>query len=122
MAMMKAPAHLGQDGRKLWLDLVSDFGITDAAGLVLVTTVAECLDQMRAAQLLISEHGVVLVGKTGDLRSNPASKVFSDSRAGMLSALRALNIDLEPAKAVGHPIGLPAAPKKGKGNGRAAAH
>jgi phage terminase small subunit len=56
----KPPKHLKRDGRKLWRELVEEYSITDAAGLALVTTAAECLDRMRAAQVAIEEHGEVV--------------------------------------------------------------
>ena len=104
--MLKAPSHLGPDGRTLWRSIVADYAISDAAGLTLVTTVCECLDRMRQAQVLIEEHGACIVSDDGTLRSNPAAKVELDSRNGMLAAMRQLNLDLEPQRDhPGRPVG-----------------
>ena len=103
--MLRAPKHLKPDGRKLYRDLVTEYGITDAAGLALVTTAAECLDRMRAAQVAIEQHGEVVTDRYGQVKVNPAAVLEKDSRAGMLSALKALNLDLEPLQQVGRPPG-----------------
>ena len=103
---MKLPSHLGKDGRELWSQLVSEYGITDAAGLTLVTTIAECKDRLTEAQVLIKRHGAVIAAPTGHLRSNPAIRVEVDARNGMLAALRMLNLDIEPLRDLpGRPAG-----------------
>ena len=94
----KAPKHLAADGRALWEAIVRDYSLDDPAGLVLLTTAAECLDRMKQAQALITEHGPVFEDRYGGLKSNPANKIELDSRNGMLAALRALNLDLEPLR------------------------
>src|SRR5262245_22693331 len=91
---MKPPPHLGKDGKQIWEQLVSEFGIADAGGLTLVTTIAECRDRLTEAQALIKRHGAVIATTTGVLRSNPALKVEVDARNGMLAALRMLNLDI----------------------------
>ena len=103
---MKPPSHLGKDGKQIWGQLVSEFGIADAGGLLLVTTVAECKDRLTDAQALIKQHGAVIVTPSGNLRPNPALKVEVDARNGLLAALRMLNLDLEPLRdQLGRPPG-----------------
>jgi len=116
--MIKTPKHLGPDGSSLFRSLVSDYGISDSAGLTLVTMAAECLDRMRQAQAIIAEHGACLVAEDGTVRTNPASKVECDSRNGLASALKSLNLDLEPLR--DHP-GRPAG-TFGNGRGHANAN
>ena len=112
--MMKPPSHLGPDGRALFRSVVSDYGVSDAAGLVLVTVACECLDRMKQAQALIAEHGVCIVTDGGAIRPNPAAKVELDARNGLLSAFKALNLDLEPLRdRPGRPAG-----QYGNGKGR----
>ena len=103
--MLRYPKHLKRDGRKLWRELVEEYSITDAAGLALVTTAAECLDRMRAAQVAIEEHGEVVTDRYKQVKINPACTLEKDSRAGLLAALKALNLDLEPLKEIGRPPG-----------------
>jgi phage terminase small subunit len=95
---MKPPPHLGKDGKQIWTELVSEFGITDAGGLALVVIIGECRDRLSEAQALIKRHGAVIATTTGVLRSNPALKVEVDARNGMLAALRMLNLDIEPLR------------------------
>src|SRR6478736_3529667 len=95
---MKPPPHLGKDGREIWSQLVSEFAITDAGGLAMVTIIGECKDRIAEAQTVIRKHGAVIATDTGVLRSNPALKIETDARNGMLAALRALNLDIEPLR------------------------
>jgi phage terminase small subunit len=93
-----APKHLKTPGGALWRDMVAEYGIADAAGLALLTTAAECLDRMRAAQKAIADHGEIVVDRYGAPKLNPACNLEKDARAGMLAAFRALNLDLEPLR------------------------
>ena len=92
------PEHLKTDGSALWRDMVAEYGIADAAGLALLTSAAECLDRMRAAQKAIADHGEIVVDRYGAPKLNPACNLEKDARAGMLAAFRALNLDLEPLR------------------------
>jgi P27 family predicted phage terminase small subunit len=94
----KAPKHLGKAGQILWKELVSEYGISDAAGLTLVTTAAECLDRIRAAQTAISEHGEIVLDRYGAPKLNPALQLEKDARAALLATLKSLNLDLEPLR------------------------
>jgi hypothetical protein len=95
---LKPPNHLRAAGRRLWVDIVIQYRIGDAAGQALVTTAAECLDRIREAQRAIRQHGALVPDRYGALKQNPACFLERDARAGMLSALRALNLDLEPLR------------------------
>src|SRR2546430_14575143 len=72
--------------------------IADGAGLALVTTAAEAQDRIREAQRAIRQYGALVPDRYGALKQNPACFLERDARAGMLSALRALNLDLEPLR------------------------
>ena len=98
MSPLKPPRHLKADGRALWNDIVQQYRIVDAAGLALVTTAAEALDRIREAQAAIRQHGALVADRYGGLKQNPACFLERDARAGMLAALRALNLDLEPLR------------------------
>jgi P27 family predicted phage terminase small subunit len=94
----KPPAHLRTAGKALWRDIVAQYRIHDAAGLALVTAAAEALDRIREAQAAIRQHGALVPDRYGVPKQNPACLLERDARAGMLSALRALNLDLEPLR------------------------
>jgi phage terminase small subunit len=53
---------------------------------------------MKEAQAAIREHGVLIRDRYGGLRQNPAIAVERAARDGMLAALKALNLDLEPLR------------------------
>lgn len=96
--MRRPPKHLKPAGRKLWRELAAEYRIDDPAGLALLTTASECLDRMRAAQDAIAEHGEVVEDRYGQLKVSPACTLEKDSRNGLLAALRALNLDVEPLR------------------------
>ena len=98
-----AEGHLKAAGRRLWADIVTQYRIADGAGLALVTTAAEALDRIREAQAAIRKHGALVADRYGGVKQNPACFLERDARAGMLSALRALNLDLEPLRDRGRP-------------------
>jgi P27 family predicted phage terminase small subunit len=75
---------------------VDDYTIRDEAGLLLLATALEAFDRMRQAQQAIAKDGATFRDRFGQIRVNPATTVERDSRAGMMAALKALNLDLEP--------------------------
>jgi P27 family predicted phage terminase small subunit len=91
MRPLKPPRHLKASGKALWNDIVQQYRIADGAGLALVTTAAEALDRIREAQAAIRKHGALVADRYGGVKQNPACFLERDARAGMLSALRALN-------------------------------
>jgi len=98
MTPLRPPRHLKAAGKALWNDIVRQYRIADGAGLALVTTAAEALDRIREAQAAIRKHGALVADRYGGVKQNPACFLERDARAGMLSALRALNLDLEPLR------------------------
>lgn len=94
----KPPAHLLKDGARLWRDVAAEYGISDAGGLAVLTTAAECLDRMRAAQRAIQEHGAIVLDRYSKPKVNPACSLEKDARAGFLLAIKGLNLDIEPLR------------------------
>jgi P27 family predicted phage terminase small subunit len=95
---MNIPKNLKKDGKRLFRELVEDFNITDPAGLQYLATAGECLDRMKEAQAEIKRHGVLVEDRYKALKQNPACGIEKDARNGMLAALKALNLDVEPLK------------------------
>jgi phage terminase small subunit len=86
--------------------LLAEYSIEDGAGLLLLQTALEAFDRMNQARDLITKYGAVTTDRFSQLRPNPATTIERDSRAAMLSALKALNLDLEPLRdAAGRPPG-----------------
>jgi phage terminase small subunit len=101
-----APVGLTPTSAAWWKTLVDDYDIIDSAGLLLLENAMRARDRMEQARALITEHGAVTVDRFGQLRSNPATTIERDSRAAMQSALKALNLDMEPLRdTVGRPPG-----------------
>lgn len=94
----KAPAHLSKEAAGWWKRIQSEYSIDDDAGHLLLQTALECFDAMRSAQARIEADGMVTRGSTKQLTAHPLLAVIRDSRAQMLSALKALNLDLEPLR------------------------
>lgn len=92
------PDHLGEHGREFWRAVAEEYEITDAAGLALLTTAAECLDRMRRAQAAIAILGEVVLDRYKSPKLNPACGLEKDARNGFIAALRALNLDIEPLR------------------------
>lgn len=95
---IKPPVHLSSESKKLWQAIVSEYRIDDAHGLHLLKTAMECNDRMRQAMEHIKKNGAVIADKFGQFKPNPSTVIERDSRSAMLSALRALNLDLEPLR------------------------
>ena len=95
---IRPPRHLSKEARNWWAKLQEDFDIADTAGILILTTAAEAFDRMRQAQATIAEEGAVVRDRFDQPKSHPATVAERDSRAAMLAALKALNLDLEPLK------------------------
>lgn len=101
---IKIPAGLSPAARVWWGKITDEYGITDAAGLLLLQNAMEAFDRMNQASDLIKKYGTLTFDRFKQLRANPACTIERDSRAAMLKALKDLNLDLEPLKnAAGRP-------------------
>ncbi len=78
--------------------MVSEYGIKDDAGLLLLQTALEAFDRMKSAQAAIKKDGASVRDRWNQVKAHPLLPVERDSRAGMLAALRALNLDVEPLR------------------------
>lgn len=99
------PSGLSAAAAGWWARLCEEYGIEDQAGLLLLETAMRAFDRMTQASELIDTHGAVTADRFGQLRPNPATTIERDSRAAMMSALKNLNLDLEPVGKIGRPPG-----------------
>jgi hypothetical protein len=107
------PSHLGIGGRRLWDAIQQEYRIEDACGLELLRAASEARDRLDDAGAAIRKYGPVIVGDDGKPRANPACSIERDARSGMLQALKALHLDIEPLKqSIGRPPGSFAAAKR----------
>lgn len=96
---------LSAEAQAIWNRIAAEYSIGDPAGILLLTTAMEAFDRMKDAQSLIKRHGAITVDRWGQLRANPAATLERDARAAMLSALKHLNLDIEPLNRPGRPGG-----------------
>lgn len=96
MTQPRAPAHLSKEAKQLWKKLTGEYQLDDQAGIVILTQALEAFDRVRGCQARIAEDGETIVDRFGQIKSHPLLATERDSRAAMLNALKALNLDLEP--------------------------
>jgi len=92
----KAPKHLSKEAKALWARLLKEYNIEDEAGLLILQTAMESFDRMRESQAIIKTEGMQVTDRFDQKKAHPLTTVERDSRAAMLAALKALNLDLEP--------------------------
>jgi P27 family predicted phage terminase small subunit len=93
-----APSNLSPEAQRWWRSIISEYGISDGAGLLLLQQALEAFDRVRGAQAQIAQDGLVSRGSKRQARAHPLLAVERDSRAAMLASLRSLNLDLEPLR------------------------
>ena len=101
----RAPGNLSKEARKWWHRLRDDYDISDPGGLLILLTLFEAFDRMRSAQKIIAEQGETLKDRFEQIKAHPMCTIERDSRAAFYAGLKALNLDLEPIKAIGRPGG-----------------
>jgi phage terminase small subunit len=94
-----APDHLSAAAAGWWGRIVKNWDL-DAAGLLILTAALESFDRAEQARAVVEAEGLLVDGKP-----HSAVRIEWDSRAGMLSALKQLHLDLEPIGPVGRPPG-----------------
>jgi phage terminase small subunit len=97
------PRGLSPAARRWWGVLVAEYHIDDAPGALLLETALVAWDRMQEARRTLAKEGTVLRDRFGQAKPHPACAVERDSRMGFLSALKALNLDVEPLKGIGRP-------------------
>ncbi len=102
----KVPAHLSDESKKFWTQIVDDYGISDAAGLKILRVACEAFDRAQLARVEIDKTGLLVLDKFMQAKSNPLLPVERDSRAAFLAGLKALNLDVAPdCHRIGRPPG-----------------
>jgi P27 family predicted phage terminase small subunit len=92
------PKGLSRAARSWWRRLVAEYQISDAAGELLLEQSLRCFDRAEQARQVLDRDGVTTTDSRGRPKTHPATSVERDCRAGMLAALKALNLDLEPLR------------------------
>ncbi len=93
-----APRTLSAEARRWWVQILAEYDVQDAGGLLTLQTALEAFDRMRQAQRTIREEGPTVLDRWRQRKPHPLLNVERDARAQMLMALKALNLDLEPTQ------------------------
>jgi hypothetical protein len=80
------------------MQIQSEFGIEDPAGLLLLTEAVECFDRKRQAEIIIKVEGLTTPDRFGQKKPHPCVAIARDARAQMLVALTKLRLDVEPLR------------------------
>jgi P27 family predicted phage terminase small subunit len=105
---IKPPSTLSVSARKWFENIQQEYAITDAGGLLILTTAAEAYDRMKQAQAVVTKEVLTFTDRHGQMKMHPACQVERDNRSQLFTAMRALNLNIEPLAArPGRPSGKP---------------
>lgn len=94
MVKPAAPSHLSASSKKLYRQLVADFGLDrEPHALKTLQLACEALDRGAEARRELDEHGAVYVDRFGQPKTSPWVQIERDARIGALRALRELSLD-----------------------------
>ena len=94
------PADLAEKEAAIWVRLVDEYHLADGPALVLLEQMCRQLQLARECREIVEAEGKVVDGK-----EHPLLKIWRDADKIANNALRHLNFDLEPLKAIGRPPG-----------------
>lgn len=86
------PRHLKAGARAMWKQLLADYEISDSAGKALLLAACEARQRAEEARIAIAKSGAVVTDRFGQEKASPWCAIERDSRASMISALRALRL------------------------------
>ena len=92
------PKDLSRAAKDWHRRLTNEFEIRDEAGLLLLETAMRAYDRAETARALLERDGVTIADRWGQTKPHPAAAIERDARSGLLAALRALNLDVEPLR------------------------
>jgi P27 family predicted phage terminase small subunit len=97
----KPPESLSKEAKTWWQQLVDQFEIDDAAGLMLLQQAMHAFDETVVAKAAIEKDGAVIEDRWGQKKQHPAVLNLRDARNLMLRSLKALNLDVQPGAPLG---------------------
>ncbi|HEX3998961.1 MAG TPA: hypothetical protein VHX65_10450 [Pirellulales bacterium] len=95
-ARPKSPAVLEKAGKAFWRAVNDEFSIESDHQLRLLEHAARMLDLAAAAREIIARDGLLVPGKTGATRENPAAASERQSMNAFRLTVRELGLDIEP--------------------------
>ncbi len=94
----RPPHHLSPESRRIWREIVAEYGIGDSGGLRILRVALESFDRAQACRRAIDGDGLTVVDRFGIPKPHPLLASERDNRAAFLNGLRLLNLDLEPLR------------------------
>ena len=99
MKKPQPPKALSREAKAIWRKLVDEYDMADdTAALLLLRSAMESYDRVQEVRAILAEEGLTVSGTAGTTKAHPATTVERDARSAMVTALRALNLDLEPVR------------------------
>lgn len=105
MTAEKPPQTLSAEAKRIWLKMNLKFEF-EFEELLLLKVALENYDLMTKARKVLQNKGFTIKARSGTVKSNPAVRMFQIARGGFLESWKALNLNVEPAQAVGRPPGV----------------
>ena len=96
MTTIRFKKHIRRESRAEVRKLVSEYGIEDAGGLLLLYSFADADTTERNAQDIVNAEGLTVTDRFNQVRVHPLLTVIRDARSQKMAALKAMNFDLEP--------------------------
>ncbi len=100
-----APAGLSPAAQEWWKNLQADYPLADSAGMLLLEQAMRAFDRCEEARAALDRDGAIVADRFDQRVPHPAVKLERDARHQLLQCLRALNLDVEPARPPGRPSG-----------------
>ncbi len=82
-----------RDGADLRKRVMAEFRLNSAPAMALLDCAAQALDLALSAEKILAAEGLVVNGSRGP-KPHPAANLARDARNRMVSALKALNLEL----------------------------
>jgi phage terminase small subunit len=99
-----APTGLGAEGRRLWVQITTEWEITDAASATLLTMACRQADRAEECAQRLAKDGPVLKTRAG-VKAHPLIQAEIACRSFVARALSKLGVLFEPQKMIGRPPG-----------------
>lgn len=95
------PRPLGEHGMSLWHRITGAYSFTDEGSLEMLSQACAALDRAEQLAAEIARSGVVMMGRGGVVRENPAVKAELAHRAFLTRTLSRLGLCYEPVRQAG---------------------
>jgi hypothetical protein len=103
----KPPCGLGKAGKALWNKIQAEYGIDDSGGLAHLETACHCADDVQRMRDIVATDGHTVKNRFGAVVAHPLLTQIRSAETVQRLSLRALNLDAEPPKPLGRPVGVP---------------